>query len=84
MGSQYPGNYRSDEQLDASVLETAAWTVNVRNGQVLCRAADTATSGAGAVSFCRRSADSITVFDAQIARLRKQCAGREVAGSAFL
>jgi hypothetical protein len=39
MDSQYPANYRSDEQLEAILLETAAWTVNGRYGQVLCTVA---------------------------------------------
>jgi len=87
MDSQYPGNYRSDEQLEAILFETAAWTVNGRNGQVLCtvsslrqaldKAADFAASGAGAVAFCRMTGD-ILLFEAQAERLRKRCAGLEV------
>ena len=59
MDRQYPANYRSDAQLEAILFETAAWTVNGRNGQILCtvsslrqaldKAADFAASGAGAV-----------------------------------
>jgi len=88
MGSQYPGNRRSDEQLDAILFETAVWTVNGRNGQVLCtapslrraldRAAEFATSGAVVVAICRTSDDNILIFEAQAERLRKFCAGREL------
>jgi len=87
MDRQYPANYRSDAQLEAILFETAAWTVNGRNGQILCtvsslrqaldKAADFAASAAGAVAFCRMPTDNITVFDAQTVRLRKLCTDRE-------
>ena len=38
MGGQSPGNRRTDDQLEAILFETAAWTVNGRNGQPLCTA----------------------------------------------
>jgi hypothetical protein len=88
MGSQYPGSRRSDDQLDAILFETATWTVNGRNGQVLCtapslrqalnRAAGYATSGAVVIAICRLPADNVIVFAAQAERMRKVLAGREV------
>ena len=88
MGSQYPGNRRTDEQLDAILHETALWTINGRNGQslgtALClrqaldKAADFAASGAVVVAVCRTPGDTIIIFEAQADRLRKLCAGREV------
>lgn len=82
MGSQYPGgNRRSDEQLKAILFEAAIWTVNGRNGAVLCtapslgraleRAADFAASGAVVVALCRLPNDDIIVFAAQADRLRE-------------
>ena len=89
MGSQYPGNRRSDEQLEAILFEAANWTVNGRNGQVLCttpslqhalgRAADFAASGAVVVAICRAPAENIVIFEGQAQRLRKLCVDREVA-----
>jgi hypothetical protein len=88
MGSQFPGNRRSDEQLDLILFETATWTVNGRNGQVLCtapslrhaldRSTGFATSGAVVIALCRLPADNIIVFAAQAERMRKLLAGREV------
>jgi hypothetical protein len=88
MGSQYPGNRKSDEQLEAILFETAVWTVNGRNGWVMCtapslrraldRAADFAASGAVIVAICRTPGDNIIVFETQAKRLRNLCAGREV------
>ncbi len=87
MGSQYPGNRRSDEQLETILFETANWTVNGRNGRVLCtvtslrqaleRAANLAASGVAVVALCRMPADDIIVFEAQAERLRKRCAAFE-------
>ena len=88
MGSQYPGNRRSDDQLEAILFETAEWTVVGRNGNTLCtapslrraldRAADFAVSGAIVLAICR-TGESIIVFEAQAERLRKLCAGLELA-----
>jgi hypothetical protein len=36
MDSHYLPTYRSDGQLEAILFETAVWTVNGRNGQILC------------------------------------------------
>ena len=87
MSSQYPGNRWSDEQLEAILFETAIWTVNGRNGHVLCtvsslrqaleKAANLAASGASVVALCRRPGDNIVVFEAQAERLRKLRADRE-------
>jgi hypothetical protein len=89
IGSQYPGNHRSDEQLDAILSEPAPWTINGRNGQVLCTAAslrqalDRAASfvafGTVVTTLCRMPGANIIVFETQAVRLRKLCAGREVA-----
>jgi hypothetical protein len=89
MGSQYPGNHWSDEQLDAILSEPATWTVNGRNGQVFCtvsslrqamdRAASLVALGSVVTALCRMPGNNIIVFEAQTARLRKLCAGREVA-----
>jgi hypothetical protein len=88
MGSQYPGNRRSDEQLDSILFETADWTVNGRNGQVLCtapslrgvldRAADFEAVGTAVIALCRLPADNIIVFAAQAERMQKLLVGREV------
>ena len=87
-GSQYPQNYWSDEQLDAILSEPATWTVNGRNGQVLCsvpclrqaldRAASLVAFGAVVTALCLMPAANVIVFQAQAVRLRKFCAGREV------
>jgi hypothetical protein len=87
MGSQYPASYRTDEELQVILFETAIWTVNGRNGQVLCRApslrraldraAGFAASGAVVVALCRLTGDNIIVFEAQAERLKKYCAGWE-------
>ena len=87
MGSQFSGNRRSDAQLEVILFETATWTINGRNGQILCttlnlrraldRAADFAASGAVA-AICRKTGDDIIVFEAQAERLRKLCAGHEI------
>ena len=88
MGSQYPTRYRTDEELQIILFDTATWTVNGRNGQVLCaapslrraldRAAGFAASGAIVVALCRLPGDNIIVFDAQAERLRKHCTEWEV------
>jgi hypothetical protein len=87
MGSQFSGNRRSDEQLEAILFEMANWTVNGRNGQVLSaalnlrraldEAADFATAGAVVAAICRTPANDIIVFEGQAERLRKLCASRE-------
>ena len=87
MGGGLPGNYRSDEQLDAILFETTTWTINGLNGQVLGtapslrQALDTAASvtasGTVVVTLCRMPDDNIIVFPPQIRRLQKLCAGRE-------
>ena len=89
MGSQYSRNRRSDEQLEAILFETATWTINGRNGQVLRtvsslrqaldKAADFAASDSIVGAICRTQGDSILVFAGQAERLRKLCVGREVA-----
>ena len=89
MDSQYPGNHWSDERLDAILTEPATWIVNGRNGQVLCtvtglrqaldRAASRVAFGAVVTALCRMPGADIIVFEAQAVRLRKLCAGREVA-----
>ena len=81
------GNYRSDEQLDTILFETAIWTINGLNGQglgsapslrrALDRAANFTASGAVVVALCRMPDDNIIVFPPQIRRLQKLCAGRE-------
>jgi hypothetical protein len=88
MRSQYSGNRGSDEQLEAILFETAVWTINGRNGQVLCtapslrraldRAADFAASGAVVAAICRMPGDNIIVFEGQAERLRNLCVGRDV------
>jgi hypothetical protein len=88
MGSQFPGNRRSDEQLEAILFETAIWTIHGRSGQILGtapslrhaldRAADFAAAGAVVVALCRLPADNIIVFAAQAERMQKLLAGREV------
>ena len=89
MASQYPGNRWTDEQLEAILFETADWIVAGRDGKALCatpslrraleRAADFAASGAVVVALCRLPGDNIIVFEGQAERLRKLCAGLEVA-----
>ena len=89
MGSQNPGNRRSDEQLEAILFETATWTINGPNGQVLRtvsslrqaldKAADFAASDSIVGAICRTQGDSILVFADQAEQLRKLCAGREAA-----
>ena len=89
MGSQFSGNRWTDEQLEAILFETAVWTINGGNGQVLCtapslrraldRAADFAASGAVVVAICRTPAQNIIVFEGQAARLRNLCASPAVA-----
>jgi len=88
-GSQYPQNHWSDEQLDAILSEPDTWTVSGRNGQVLCsvpslrqaldRAASLVAFGAVVTALCRMPGANIIVFEAQAVRLRKLCAGHEVA-----
>ena len=87
MGSQYPGKRRSDEHLEAILFETATWTVNGRNGHVLCvvstlrqaleRAANFAASGAVVVAICRMPGGDVVIFEAQAERVRNLCADRE-------
>jgi hypothetical protein len=89
IGGQYPQNHWSDEQLDATMSHPAGWTVNGRSGQVLCtvqslrqaldRAASLVAFGAVVTALCRMPGGNIIVFEAQAVRLRKLCAGREVA-----
>jgi hypothetical protein len=86
MGDGLPGNYRSDEQLDTILFETAIWTINGHNGQVLGiapslrqaldRAASFTASGAAVLALCRMPDDNIIVFPPQTRRLQKLCAGR--------
>ena len=78
----------ADEQLDAILSEPSTWTVNGRNGQVLCtvhslrqaldRAASLVDFGAVVTAICRMPDANIIVFEAQAVRLRKLCAAREV------
>ena len=87
MGSELPGNHRSDEQLDTILFETAIWTINGPGGRVLGNAPslrhalDTAASftasGTVVATLCRMPADNIIVFPPQTKRLQKLCAGRE-------
>jgi len=82
------GNYRSDEQLDTILFETAIWTINGLNGQILDtapslrqaldRAGSFTASGAVVVALCRMPDDNVIVFPPQLRRLRKLCAGREI------
>ena len=88
MGGGFPGNSRSDEQLDTILFETAIWTINSPGGlvlgnapslrQALDRAASFITSGAVVVAICRMPADYSTVFPPLIRRLQTLCAGREI------
>jgi hypothetical protein len=81
-------NCRSDEQLEAILYETDYWVVNGQQGQVLGFAASlrqtidrsTAYAGSDAVvaAICRLPSDNIIVSPAQIERLRKSIAGREL------
>jgi hypothetical protein len=81
-------NHRSDEQLEAVLGENGHWVVNGQQGQVICfaaslrraldRAAEYAASGAVVVAIRRLPFDNIVVFPAQIDRLRKAIAGREL------
>lgn len=81
MSGQYAASYRTDEQLEVVLFETASWTINGRNGQVLWtapslqsaleKAANIAASGAVVVALCRLPGDNIIVFEAQAERLRK-------------
>ena len=86
-GQRYPGNRRTDGQLEAIVYETAEWTVTGRNGRALCtapslrraldKAANFAASGTIVVAMWRLQPDNIIVFEAQATRLREHRAGRE-------
>jgi hypothetical protein len=81
-------NRWTDEQLEAILSETSNWSVNGRQGQVLCqaaslrrateRAAEFATSGAVVTAICHMPSNDIIVFSEQIARLRKIIAVREL------
>lgn len=72
---------RTDEQLEAMLHEASHWTVNGRQGQVLCSAASLrrainraqqyAASGAVVTAVCRSPNDNIIVFEEQMARLRR-------------
>jgi hypothetical protein len=87
MGGGRSGNYRSDEQLDTILFETATWTINGLNSQILGTApslrqaldiaASFTASGVVVVALCRKPADNVIVFPPQTKRLRKLCAGRE-------
>ena len=88
MNTLHALNRRSDEQLEVVLNETSIWTVNGRQGRVLCvapsfrraieRTAAFAASGAIVTAVCRQPSDNIIVFCEQIARLRKIIAVREV------
>ena len=81
-------NHRSEEQLEAILHQTGHWVVNGQQGQVLCFAAslrraidksiEYAASGAVVTAICSLPSDNIIVSPAQIERLRKGIAGREV------
>ena len=87
MGGRLPENYRSDEQPDTILFETAVWTINGLNGlvlgtapslrQALDREASFTASGAVVVALCRMPDDNIIIFPSQTRRLQKLCAGRE-------
>jgi 2-methylisocitrate lyase-like PEP mutase family enzyme len=74
-------NRRTDEQLGSLLYEADHWTVNGRQGQVLCSAASLhraidraqqyAESGAVVTAICRQPSDNVIVFAEQMARLRR-------------
>ena len=86
MGTFQVSNRWSDERLEAILSETGDWSVNGRQGQVLCRAAslrramdraaEFAVSGAVVTAICRMPSNDVIVFSEQIERLRKIIAVR--------
>jgi len=89
MGSYHLSNLRTDEQLDAMLHEAGHWTVNGRDGQVLCsaaslrsaldRVAEYSASGVAVTAICRQPGNNIIVFAEQMERLRQIIAGRNAA-----
>jgi hypothetical protein len=81
-------SYRTDEQLQAILHDTANWVIHGRAGFALGHAASlhealgksskVAQSGATLAAITRLPSDNIIIFPAQIDRLRKIVAGLEV------
>jgi hypothetical protein len=81
-------NRRTDDELEAILVETADWVVNGRQGRVLGfagslrrameRAADYAASGAVVTALGRLPFDNVVVLPKQIDRLRKLNVEREI------
>jgi hypothetical protein len=83
---------KADDHLETILDEATHWTVNGRQGQVLCsaaslrlaidRAAQYTSSGAVVTAICRQPGDNIIVFAEQMARLRQTIAVRRMASPA--
>jgi hypothetical protein len=81
-------SYRTDEQLQSILHETADWVIHGRAGfalghaanlrEALDRFAKFARSGATMAAVTRLPSDSIVIFPEQIDRLRRIVAGLEV------
>ena len=79
----------TDEQLEAILDDTRHWAVNGQQGRVLGFGAslrhainryhEFGSSGAVVTSVRRRSPDNIVVLPAQVTRLQKIIAAREIA-----
>jgi hypothetical protein len=82
-------SYRTDEQLQSILHDTANWVIHGRAGfalghsaslrEALDKSAKLAMSGATMAAITRLPSDNITIFPAQIDRLRKIVAGLEAA-----
>jgi hypothetical protein len=81
-------NYRTDEQLQSILHDTAKWVIHGRAGFALGHAASLqealdkfsklAQAGATISAITRLPSDSIIVFPGQVERLRQIVAGRDV------
>jgi hypothetical protein len=79
---------RTDDQLEAILDESGHWTVNGRQGKVLCSAAslhraidrahEYGVAGAVVTAVCRLPSDNIIVFEEQMERLRQTIVMREM------